>query len=162
MAAAAGVLLLQACATSQDSEAPPDWVLNPVGQGIAATGCASWSDAMNIDRQAAMANARVALAQQIEVNVSAVDKLIAEKSGGAVTRNTFESISEQRTDQVLRSASATRVEIVEFGGQKQLCAQVELGEAATQDLFQNLVSTSPVQLSAEEEAELYMAFTSTG
>ena len=139
--------LLQSCATTSPS-LPPSWVLNPMGAGITATGCTAWSGSMNVDRQVAMANARTALAQQIEISIAVVDKVITEKSGDAVVQNTFESISEQQTDQVLQSARASRVEIVHFDDKDQLCAMVELGEQASQVLFRNVVKTSPAFLTS--------------
>lgn len=150
-----GLLLMHA--PFSQAQPIPDWVMSPFSDGLTATGCTPWSGSINIDRMAAMAMARTELAQQIEISVNAVDKVIATKRGAEVT-NIFESISEQTTSQVLQGARATRVERVTFDGVEQLCAQVEVGEEASKELFSTVLNEAPVEMTAEDEAELYSAF----
>lgn len=150
-----GLLLLHA--TASHAQPIPDWVMSPFGDGLTATGCTPWSGSINIDRMVAMAKARTELAQQIEVSVNAVDKIIATKRGAEVT-NIFESISEQKTNQVLQGSQATRVERVTYDGAERLCVQVEVGEEASKELFSTAINAVPIEMSAQDEAELYSAF----
>ena len=152
------ILLVLGCSSQAAKKFPPAWVLNPIGDGIAATGCTRWSGSMSLDRQIAVANARIVLAQRIEISITAVNKLLSSKTGNNKVKSSFESVSEQRTDQVLRSAATTRVEVVKFNRKNQLCATVELGTKVTKRLFINVVKTSSATLSIQEEAELYTTF----
>lgn len=76
--------MLSACSSTSDSTASssrvnvPDWVLNPVVEnGIAAADCIKYSGNISIDQKMAVANARLALAQQIETRIEGLDKTFA-------------------------------------------------------------------------------------
>ncbi len=136
----------------------PEWVLNPTSDGLASTGCTPWSGSMNLDRQVAIANARTTLAQQIEVNVKATDTVLAEKIGNKASKTQFTSVSTQITNEALRGSKAVRVEIIDIAGKEQLCAQVDVSEKKSRQIFSNVVKTAETTLTTSEEEELYATF----
>jgi hypothetical protein len=142
----------------------PDWVMNPeFPGGIAASECVAYSGAMSIDRQQAVAAARLALAQQIEVRVQAVDKLYVERiSVGKEkpqVKTTFESASKQLTDRVLNNSRVVKVEIVNhLIKSDQLCVMVALAPQATQEYFRDIVKVVNADVPPELEKELLETF----
>ncbi|MBP9764485.1 MAG: hypothetical protein KBD03_04105, partial [Gammaproteobacteria bacterium] len=73
------VCLLAGCSSQKIAEKTdsglPSWIMNPTAsdvEGIADVACVADSGNLTVDRQAAMANARVALAQQINAKVQAM------------------------------------------------------------------------------------------
>ncbi|HFD38431.1 MAG TPA: hypothetical protein ENJ31_01075 [Anaerolineae bacterium] len=162
--------LLAACSSTKEKagvEAPPgmdlpDWVMNPVIEdGLAATDCVKWSGNMSIDRKQAIANARAGLAQQIDIKVKAMDKTYARKvdaQGGTNIGGVFESVSKQVTQQQLSGSRPTKVKPVTINGESHICAMVTFAPAATEELFKNIVKSSGVKLSPQDEDVLYEEF----
>jgi hypothetical protein len=140
----------------------PQWVLNPtVENGIAATDCVGWTGNMSIDRKQAIANARAAIAQQIQVKVQAMDKTYQSKTtadGETTTGSTFESVSKQITQQNLNGAMPRKVDLVKIDGKKNLCAMVAFSPKATEELFKDIVEASGKNLNPQSEKALYQEF----
>ena len=115
------------CATAQSW---PEWALNPPSSGeLVAADCVAASGSMSVDRAQASARARLALAQQIEVKVEAMDQTWesrvregkADKLGSS-----FTSASKQMVNVTLQGARATRTELVNARGGDLLCVMVAL------------------------------------
>jgi hypothetical protein len=141
----------------------PDWVLNPdFPGGIAAAECVTYTGAMSIDRQQAVAAARVALAQQVGVRVKAVDKLFVERVSSndrAKTKTSFEAASQQLTDQTLNNSRIVKTEIVKHPfSDDQLCVLVAMTPEATREFFKDMVKVANANLPSELENELFESF----
>ena len=138
----------------------PDWVMNPeYPGGIAAAECVVSSGVLSIDRQQAVATARVALAQQIEVRVKNVDKLYVERISQGTdkpqVKTTFERASEQLTDRVLNNSRVVKTEITK---DNQLCLMVALTPEGTREYFKELVKVADNPMTPELENELFESF----
>lgn len=141
----------------------PDWVLNPeIPGGIAAAECVTYTGAISIDRQQGVAAARVALAQQVGVRVKAVDKLYVERIGSgakATTQTSFESASQQLTDQTLANSRIVKTEIVKHVfGEDRLCVMVAMTPESTQTFFKEMVKVANANIPPELENELFESF----
>lgn len=161
------IALVVACGSNPDKPNPvtetiPDWVLNPVIEdGLVSTECVNWSGNMNIDKAQAVASARAEITKQIDVKVKAMDKTYARKtetSDKLVTSNVFESVSKQLAQQSLSGSRAEKVDIVKIAGKQQLCAMVTLKPAVTKMLFKDIIKSSGVQVSAQDESILFEEF----
>lgn len=157
------LLVLCALASSAWAADVPEWVLNPeYPGGIAAADCVTSTGALSIDRQQAIAAARVALAQQLGVRVKAVDKLYIERTGSgaqAKTQTTFESASQQLTDQTLANSRVVKTEVVKrVFGENQLCVMVAITPESTQAYFKDLLKVANANIPAELENELFESF----
>lgn len=141
----------------------PDWVMSPEYQGgIAAAECVVFSGSLSIDRQQAVAEARAALAQQIEVRVKSVDKLYTERisSGKNVeTKTVFQRASEQLTDRVLNNSRVIKTELIKnLIDTDKVCVMVALPSEATKEYFREIVKTANVDVPAKLEDELFESF----
>lgn len=141
----------------------PDWVMSPeYPGGIAAAECVTFSGSLSIDRQQAVAEARVALAQQIEVRVKSVDKLYTERtsSGKNVqTKTVFQRASEQLTDRVLNNSRVVKTEhIKNLIDTDKICVLVALAPEATKEYFREVVKIANVDVPAKLEDELFESF----
>ena len=158
---AAATALMAGCGGKQGLDVP-SWVLNPtVENGIAATDCVGWTGNMSIDRKQAIANARAAIAQQIQVKVQAMDKTYQRKTtadGETTTGSTFESVSKQITEQKLNGAMPRQVDMVMIEGEKNLCAMVAFDPQATKELFNSIVEAADAKLDPQSERALYEEF----
>lgn len=158
------VALMAACGGKKPDNklGVPEWVLNPtVENGIAATDCVGWTGNMSIDRKQAIANARAAIAQQIQVKVQAMDKTYQRKTtadGETTTGSTFESVSKQVTEQSLNGAMPRKVDVVKIEGKKNLCAMVAFSPEDTRELFKEIVKASGENLDPQSERSLYEEF----
>lgn len=164
------LLLLSSCLVAACSSAPqvaqgpswPTWVLNPtIEGGLASADCVQWSNNISIDRQQGSANARVALAQQIQTQIKAMDKTYAEKltSGGSTrTASSFESVSKQIVELSLSDSRISRVEEVTNTNGHYLCVQATLSPEATQKAFKQVVGAAGAQLNPQGEDALFTAF----
>lgn len=141
----------------------PDWVMSQEYQGgIAAAECVTFSGSLSIDRQQAVAEARVALAQQIEVRVKSVDKLYTERvSSGknAQTKSVFQRASEQLTDRVLNNSKVVKTELIKniFDTDK-VCVMVALPSEAAKEYFREIVKVANVDVPAKLEDDLFETF----
>lgn len=161
------IFLLGACSSSEPSQETavgeiPSWILNPqIEDGIAVSECVSWSGNMSIDKQQAMANARTSLAQRINTQVSAMDKVYQDKvevASGGESGSTFSSVSKQVTEQTLVGTSPLKVDILKIEEKDNLCVLVGIGQQATKDIFESLVETAQRPMSTQQKDVLYQEF----
>jgi len=142
----------------------PDWAMNPAAEGgIAAADCADASGNLSMDRSMVVANARTALAQEINTRVKAVDKVYSQrvqKSGREpVTVTVFQRASEQITYQALQSSRVARFEVIRrtFGA-NQVCALVVMGGKEAQTYFNDLVRVSRAEVTPQDKEQLFDTF----
>jgi hypothetical protein len=160
--------MLSACSSTSDSTASssrvnvPDWVLNPVVEnGIAAADCIKYSGNISIDQKMAVANARLALAQQIETRIEGLDKTFANRvdaNDKTTVGSTFSSVSKQLTKQTLRGSRVVKADIVDIGGKDYFCALTTLSPELTKTLFQDLVKETKLKIDPKDEQFLYQEF----
>lgn len=159
-AAASLAVVLAACSSKEPAPKYPAWVLNPIVEdGIASAQCVKASSSISTDRAQAIALARVDLAQQIGVNIKAMDKTFQEKvetNDQVVNGSTFSSVSKQLTQQSLQGARAIKVEYAKEDSE--LCVLVSLGAKSTKELFDNIVKESSRKMNPRDEAVLYQEF----
>lgn len=129
--------------TSKTASGVPSWVMNPMPsdpEGIADVSCVSDSGNLTVDRQAAVANARTALAQQVNMKVQAMAETYVNRTdaqGGTATGSQFEQVGRQISQQTLSGSRANKVDFVDINGKRQLCAVVELS-LKQKDLFDKI------------------------
>lgn len=160
--------MLSACSSTQDNSASssrvnvPDWVLNPVVEnGIAAADCIKYSGNISIDQKMAVANARLALAQQIETRIEGLDKTFANRvdaNDKTTVGSTFSSVSKQLTKQTLRGSRVVKADIVDITGKDYFCALTTLSPELTKTLFQDLVKETKLKIDPQDEQFLYQEF----
>ncbi|SOB77112.1 hypothetical protein SAMN04488490_2876 [Marinobacter sp. LV10R510-11A] len=164
--------LMAGCASNQAPEQPtsnsglPAWVMTPAsvaGEGaLAATECVPDNANMSILKAKSVALARAALAQQIGVNVQAMDKTyqtLTENGDEAGSGSTFESVSKQVADQMLNGAIPQRMDYLEGPGDKMLfCSMVVLAPEKNRKIFEQIIDKSNRQLNPNNEALLYQEY----
>ena len=158
--------VLTACTstpTSEDLNADiPDWVLNPtVEDAIAAAACVPSSGHMSTDRANATALSRVDLAQQINIQVQALDKTYQERINvdeGTQVGSTFSSVSKQLAEQSLIGSRVIKTAYANFDNKNQLCVLTSLGSQKTKELFDNLLKESKRTVTPDQERVLYQEF----
>lgn len=166
--AASVVLALSACSSSDKgyesaiADDIPQWVLNPsIENGLAASDCIKFSGNLSVDRKAAIANARLALAQQIDVQVQGLEKTYARRTDTneeTITGSNFSSVSKQITNQKLSGAVIKNVDVVKIFDKDHMCALVTLAPAETQALFDEIMGASGREISAQDKGFLYEEF----
>lgn len=162
----AGMALLGGCATSggdKEGGELPSWALNPtVENGLAAAQCVPVRGSqMQIALNQATAQARQALATQIETNVESMEKTYQNQTSvgdKATAGSDFESVSKQTTEQALQGARPQKKEIVDVGDSKQACVMVTLNPKKTKNLFDQIVKQSGRKLGPQSEKALYQQF----
>lgn len=169
MLALGSALTLGACSSSAP-EVPanplttsiPQWVLNPViDNAIAASDCVKFSGNMSIDQKMASANARQALAQQIETRVESLDKTYSNRTDSnndTTTGSSFSSVSKQITNQKLNGSRIVKSDIVKIAGKDHLCSMVMLDPKVTQELFSSIIDASKKTVNPQDEKFLYQEF----
>ena len=140
----------------------PEWVSNPTYKdGIAATECVPKSSNFSLDRKEALANARQALAQQIDLKVKAMDKTYQRRTRGdeeTSTGSTFESVSRQVTETKLDGSRAVKTGYVDLGGTKSMCVMAAFGDSKMKEIFNEIVEESDREITAQDEDVLYQEF----
>jgi hypothetical protein len=140
----------------------PAWVLNPIVEdGIAATDCVKFSGNMSVDQKMASANARLALAQQIETRVEGLDKTYSSRvdSNDEMTTGTnFSSVSKQLTQQKLNGSRIIKTDIVDIAGTNHFCAMMTMSPTATKELFDAIIEQSQRKVNPQDEKFLYQEF----
>lgn len=141
----------------------PNWVAAPMAEGgIADTQCVENNATISVLRARATALARAELARNIDVRVQAMDSTYArltEADEGASSGTSFESVSRQVTNEKLAGSRVERSDFVRFpGGEQMLCVMVVMPPETTDALYQDMVSRSGRQLSAQDDAVLYEEF----
>ncbi|MCF6434239.1 LPP20 family lipoprotein [Pseudoalteromonas sp. MMG022] len=160
--------MLTACSSTKNDSASssrvniPDWVLNPVVEnGIAAADCIKYSGNISVDQKMAVANARLALAQQIEVRIEGLDKTFANRTDAndAMTvGSTFSSVSKQLTKQTLNGSRVVKADVVDISGKDYFCALTTLSPELTKTLFKDLIQSAKPSIDPRDEQFLYQEF----
>ncbi|OHU87862.1 MULTISPECIES: LPP20 family lipoprotein [Pseudoalteromonas] len=160
--------MLTACSSTKNDSASssrvniPDWVLNPVVEnGIAAADCIKYSGNISVDQKMAVANARLALAQQIEVRIEGLDKTFANRTDAndAMTvGSTFSSVSKQLTKQTLNGSRVVKADVVDISGKDYFCALTTLSPELTKTLFKDLIKSAKPSIDPRDEQFLYQEF----
>ncbi|MGC8121093.1 hypothetical protein [Marinobacter sp. VGCF2001] len=172
MTAAVTVGLMAGCAGNPPSEEKsatsglPAWVITPgklVPEGaIAATECVPANANMSILKSKSTALARANLAQQIQVNVQAMDKTyqdLTENGDESASGSTFSSVSKQVTDQMLNGAIPERVDYIPGPGETTVfCSMVVMAPEQNRKIFEQIIDRSKRQMSPDNEALLYQEF----
>ena len=149
--------------TSKTASGVPSWVMNPMPsdpEGIADVSCVSDSGNLTVDRQAAVANARTALAQQVNMKVQAMAETYVNRTdaqGGTATGSQFEQVGRQISQQTLSGSRANKVDFVDINGKRQLCAVVELS-LKQKELFDKIVKASGAKLQPDQEVARFEQF----
>ena len=161
------VCLLAGCSSQKIAEKTdsglPSWIMNPTAsdvEGIAGIACVADSGNLTVDRQAAMANARVALAQQINAKVQAMAETYSRRTdsaSGASASTHFETVGRQVTEQNLSGSRVTKADYVTVNGKKQLCTVVEMS-VKQRELFNKIVGASGVELDKQQQEVLFEEF----
>jgi len=140
----------------------PAWVLNPPSElEMAAGDCVDYSGSIAIDRQQVAASARLALAQQIGVQIQAMDRLYSRRvSEGKEAKlvSSFESSSQQSVDIALKGSKLVRVEIVDGARGKQVCALVALPQNEVNGVARSVIRAAGAMPSADTEEMLLEQF----
>ncbi|MBK1726251.1 LPP20 family lipoprotein [Halorhodospira neutriphila] len=161
------VLLVVGCSTTEEKKqggpsGVPEWVSNPTYKdGIAATECVPQSNNFSLDRKEAVANARQALAQQIDLKVQSMEETYQRRTRGDEKESsgtTFESVSRQVTESKLNGSRAVKTDYVNMGGTQSLCAKVAFGDSEMEEIFNGIVEASDRDLDAQSEDVLYQEF----
>ncbi len=159
-------LVLAGCASGPEKKADipgvPNWVTSPsYKDGIAATACVPRSSNFTLDRKEAKANARQDLAQQLNLQVKAMDKTYQRRTRAedkSSSGSTFESVSRQVTDTNLNGSRVVKTGYIDLGGKKNLCVMVAFGDSAMKKIFDDLIEASGREVGPQDEELLYQEF----
>lgn len=153
---------LAALALPAAAQAWPDWVLNPPATGELATGeCVNASGSLGVDRAQAAARARLALAQQIEVKIEAMDQTWDSrvKEGKAEKlSSSFTSASKQMVNLTLQGARIVRTERVSARGGDLLCVLLTLDRNTSDKLPGDVIRSAGAAVDGDTEALLVARF----
>jgi hypothetical protein len=161
-AAATLSVLVTACASGPSGKSAnyPSWVMVPsIEDGIAAAACVPASGNITTDRAQATSQGRVDLAQQINIQVRAMDKTYLDKvetNGKLTSGSTFSQVSRQLTEQSLTGSRVTKAAFA--NEDKEFCVLVTLGASSTKELFDQIIKQSAAPLSPKDEDILYQEF----
>ncbi|CAH9055200.1 hypothetical protein PSECIP111951_01192 [Pseudoalteromonas holothuriae] len=160
--------MLTACSSTDENGASsprvniPDWVLSPIIEdGIAAADCVKYSGNISVDQKMAVANSRLALAQQIEVRIEGLDKTFSNRTDAndaTSVGSTFSSVSKQLTKQTLNGSRVVKADVVDISGKDYFCALTTLSPELTKTLFKDLVKTAKPSIDPRDEQFLYQEF----
>ncbi|MFY7856746.1 MAG: hypothetical protein ACOVQT_11440 [Rubrivivax sp.] len=154
--------LLGALGTQVSAQDWPDWILNPPsGPELHAGDCVESSGSVGIDRQQATARARLALAQQIEVRVEAMDQTWESRFREGQAQqlaSRFVSASKQIVATTLQGARPVRTEVVKSRGGHLGCVLVALQREASEQLPGDIIRTAAAPVDAATESMLVARF----
>jgi hypothetical protein len=139
----------------------PDWVLNPPGGEPAGSDCVPSSGNLAIDRNQATAKARVALAQQIDVKIEAMDETYDSRvrEGKAEKLvSSFKATSKQTVNTSLQGAKLVRSEEFKASKGRFFCALVQLTKDAADKLPADVIRTGGVKVDEATETLLLTRF----
>ncbi len=156
------LLALAAFALPAVAQGWPDWVLNPPATGELSAGeCVNASSSLGVDRAQAAARARLALAQQIEVKIEAMDQTWDSrvKEGKAEKlASSFTSASKQMVNLTLQGARITRTERVSARGGDLLCVLLTLDRGTSDKLPGDVIRSAGAAVDGDTEALLLARF----
>lgn len=156
------ILLASFCANSVFASMLPEWLTNPtIKDGLAAVDCVKFSGNWSSDSKISSANARIALAQQIEIKVESLDETYDSRHSerdDIVVSTKFSSVSKQFTKQILAGSRIVKTDIVEISGKEYYCALATLDPNETKQVFELIVNASNKALEPEVEDALFEQF----
>ncbi len=166
------VSLVSACASTEDTTSTvevndtfksiPAWVLNPSPeQGLGAASCVVYSGNLSVDQKVAVSNARVALAQQLQTKVEALEKNYLQRQDVDQQNKTgvsFEAVSKSITSESLTGSKADKFGIATINGKDHYCAHVVMDEQQSQLVFNQALSASSADLNQTEKDFMYQEF----
>ncbi|MDU0114246.1 hypothetical protein RT723_14855 [Psychrosphaera aquimarina] len=140
----------------------PEWLSNPtIKDGLAAVDCVKFSGNWSSDSKISSANARIALAQQIDVKVESLDKTYESRQStqdGTYISTQFSSVSQQYTKQALAGSRIVKTEIVTISGTEYYCALATLDPGQTEQVFELIIKASNKKVDDELQSELFEQF----
>ncbi len=139
----------------------PEWVLTPPAGETSGSDCVPDSGNLPADRNQATAKARLALAQQIEVKIDAMDETYETRvrEGKAEKLvSSFKSTSKQTVSLSLQGAKLVRSENVKNRQGKFFCALVALPKEAAEKLPGDVIRSVGRGVDQETEALLLTKF----
>ena len=119
------------------------------------------SSNFNLDKKEATANARQELAQQLNLQVKAMDKTYSRRTRAqdkSSSGSTFESVSRQVTDTNLNGSRVVKTGYVSLAGKKNLCVMVAFGDSQMKKIFNDLIKASNREVGPQDEELLYQEF----
>ena len=153
---------LALCSPAAQAQDWPEWILNPPsGPELHAGDCVEASGSMGIDRQQATARARLALAQQIEVRVEAMDQTWESRVRDGQAQklaSSFSSASKQLVAVTLQGARPVRTEVVKSRSGNLVCVLVALQRQASEQLPGDIIRTAAAPVDAATESMLVTRF----
>ncbi|MFO1269170.1 MAG: hypothetical protein U1F67_21915 [Rubrivivax sp.] len=162
LAGLAGALATAPALAQPSSPTWPDWVLNPpAGPELVGTDCVTASGNFAIDRQEVTARARLALAQQVEVRIEAMDETHAQRaSEGKVERLavSFKSASRQLVNTTLQGSRLVRTEAVSQREGNYLCGMVVLERQRSERLASDVIRSAGAKMDDDTETLLLARF----
>lgn len=164
--------LVSACASTDNTATPvkvnenfqsiPAWVLNPnPEQGLGAASCVVFSGNLSVDQKLAVSNARVALAQQLQTKVEALEKNYMQRQDLNQQNKTgisFEAVSKTITSETLAGSKADQFGIATINGLDHYCAHVVMDEQQSQLAFNQALSAGSTDLNQTEKDFMYQEF----
>jgi len=161
--------LLSACGgspksvvTEQPTNNLPAWVLNPVVEdGIAAADCVKSSGNFSVDQKLAASNARIALAQQLNSRVEALEKNHQSRTDAnddITTGTNFTSVAKILTQQTLTGSRVVKADMVSIGGKDHFCTLMTMSPAVTKTFFDDIIAQSQRKVNPQDEKFLYQEF----
>jgi len=169
-----GLLLSVACATSDRNEAEdiaypnpslPEWVAAPyVEGGLVQTECVVADAPMSILRGRAVTLARSSLSSELQTALQDLKvnyQKLATTNEGTSFDEQYDRVTKEILDQTLTGSRPARVDYVSIEGQRQLCAMVIIDEKNTARLREEVVARTGMNLSADQEAQLWQQFVLT-
>lgn len=163
-------LMLAACASG-----PPDWIAQPAEEGLfAATACVPDSGNLSVDRQVTVAKARDEVAAQLVRRIARLDAAFerlaaaspaaAQEEGGAApeppTREVaFADVARRVVEAALVDLAPSRVEYVEVGDARQVCALMAVDDEQAPGLFDALAQAAGLRADEALKEALYAELT---
>ncbi|MBL8288970.1 MAG: hypothetical protein JNL85_13380 [Rubrivivax sp.] len=133
----------------------------PAGPELVGTDCVTASGNFAIDRQEVTARARLALAQQVEVRIEAMDETHAQRaSEGKVERLavSFKSASRQLVATTLQGSRLVRTEAVSQREGNYLCGMVVLERQRSERLASDVIRSAGAKMDDDTETLLLARF----
>lgn len=156
------VLSMCFCTANVFASTIPEWISNPtIKDGLAAVDCVKFSGNWSSASKLSSANARIALAQQIEIKVESLDQTYDSRHSdqdAIILSTKFSSVSKQFTQQVLSGSRIVKTEIVTISGNEYYCALATLDPSKTKHTFELIVKATDKKLEPELETELFEQF----
>jgi len=156
------VLSMCFCTANVFASTFPDWISNPtIKDGLAAVDCVKFSGNWSSASKLSSANARIALAQQIEIKVESLDETYDSRHSDQddiILSTKFSSVSKQFTKQILGGSRIVKTEIVTISGNEYFCALATLDPSQTKHTFELIVNATDKKLKPELETELFEQF----